>query len=220
MAVDQSCSSFPVNLKLTGSRCLVVGGGGVAERKVASLLETGAKITVVSPRASDVLRCWGESGRIHWIEREFQPGDEVGYRLVFCATNSAQVNEQVANKAKEAGALVNVADRPDCCDFAIPARFSRGDLIIAVSTEGQSPALARELRNELAQRIGPEYGEYLELAAKVRKQWMNECHSSRVRCQRWREVRGFEPDILELLRQGRKEEAEVRYRDVVGCSGA
>ena len=220
MADKEVCPSLPVNLKLTGCRCLVVGGGSVAERKVASLLETGAKITVVSPQLSDGLRCWAESGRIHWIERDYQPDDEVGCRLVFCATNSAQVNEWAANRAKEAGALVNVADRPDRCDFALPARFSRGDLIIAVSTEGQSPALARELRNQIEQWIGPEYGEYLELAATVRREWMNECHSSRERCSRWQEIRGFDPEVLELLRQGRRKEAEVRYRDVVGCSGA
>ena len=222
MAPDAGISptpDYPVNLNLSGRRCLVVGGGTVAERKAEALLAAGAEVTVVSPELTAQLASWVEQGKLRHLARVFRSGDAAGYRLVLCATDSAAVNEQAAQEARASGALVNVADTPALCDFTLPARLQRGSLSIAVSTGGQSPALARELRNELARRIGPDYAEYLEIVGRLRREWRESCDSSAERCRRWDELKGFDPEILELLRQGRREEAEVRFRHGIGCPG-
>ena len=210
---------YPVNLILTGRRCLVVGGGSVAERKTESLLAANADVTVISPDLTAKLSSWAEQGRIRHVERQYRSGDAAGYRLVLCATDCAAVNELAAREARQSGALVNVADTPELCDFTLPARLQRGSLSVAVSTGGQSPALARELRNELAKHLGPEYAEYLEIAGRLRREWRESCASSDERCRRWDGLKGFDPEVLELLRQGRKEEAEVRFRHGIGCPG-
>ena len=211
---------YPVNLILAGRRCLVVGGGTIAERKVAALLESGAAVTLISPELTPRLTQWALQGRFVHCGKQFESGDAAGYLLVMCATDSPEVNKQAAMEAKACGALVNVADTPALCDFTLPARLQRGNLSIAVSTGGQSPALAREFRNELAKRYGAEYADYLEIAGRLRREWQETCGSIDERCQRWNEVRGFDPEVLELLRQGRKEEAEVKFRDGIGSSGS
>lgn len=211
---------YPVNLNLVGRRCLVVGGGVVAERKASALLESGALVTLISPELTPNLAIWVSQGRLsHW-QKTYENGDAKGYMLVMCATDSPAVNEQAAKEAKQSGAWVNVADTPALCDFTLPARLQRGGLSIAISTGGQSPALARELRNELSEKYGPEYADYLEIAGRLRREWQDNCVSSDERCQRWTAIKGFDPEVLELLRQGRKEEAEVRFRHGIGCFGA
>jgi precorrin-2 dehydrogenase/sirohydrochlorin ferrochelatase len=210
---------YPLNLNLAGRCCLVIGGGKVAERKVAALLQSGARVSLISPELTETIRQWAERGQLRHFARHYHSTDVCGYLLVFCATDSAAVNEQAAVDARQAGAMVNVADRPDLCDFTIPARLLRGSLSIAVSTGGNSPALARELRNELAERYGPEYEDYLEIVGRLRREWQQSCDSSAERCCRWDELNGFDPEVLELLRQGRKEEAEVKFRHGIGCSG-
>lgn len=192
----------------------------MAERKVASLLEAGAAVTVISPGLTPLLAAWAGDGRFEYKRGRFAGRDAAGYLLVLCATDSPEINRLAALEAKQAGALVNVADTPSLCDFTLPARLQRGSLSIAVSTGGQSPALARELRDELAGRYGPEYADYLEMAGRLRLEWQSGVPSSAERCRRWEGLRGFDPEVLELLRQGRKEEAEVRFRDGIGCSGA
>jgi precorrin-2 dehydrogenase/sirohydrochlorin ferrochelatase len=141
MAPDAGISptpDYPVNLNLSGRRCLVVGGGTVAERKAEALLAAGAEVTVVSPELTARLASWTEQGKMHHLAREFRSGDAAGYRLVLCATDSAAVNEQAAQEARTSGALVNVADTPALCDFTLPARLQRGSLSIAVSTAARA----------------------------------------------------------------------------------
>jgi precorrin-2 dehydrogenase / sirohydrochlorin ferrochelatase len=216
---DGKKKEYPINLDLTGRRCLVIGGGSVAERKVAALLECGALITVMSPVLTAKLSQWGEQKRLTCSRQNFNKDAVDGYLLVFCATDSAEVNRQAAEAARRSGALVNVADTPALCDFTLPACHRQGKILVTVSTGGESPALARELRNELAGQYGPEYAAYLELAGRLRREWQRECESVEERCRRWREIRGFDPEVLQLLRQGRLEEAEVRFRHVVGGIG-
>ena len=212
-------SDYPVNLNLENRRCLVIGGGKVAERKIAALLQAGADVTVISPRLTENLTECYEAGQFCYRAEGFSQTDLQGYLLVLCATDSPAVNAQAAHLAKQAGALVNVADQPELCDFTIPARLLQGNLSIAVSTGGQSPALARVLRDELAERYGREYADYLAMVARLRQEWQETCGSSEERCRRWSEVKVFDPEVLELLRQGRHEEAEVRFRHDIGCTG-
>ena len=150
-------SVYPINLDLTGRNCAVIGGGAVAERKTNSLLEAGACVTIFSPELTKRLISLCESKKIVHVPRPYQSGDIENFFVVICATDNKVVNEAVAREAREKGSLVNVADAPELCDFTVPSTIVRGDLIITISTGGQSPALAKKLRLELESRYGPEY---------------------------------------------------------------
>jgi siroheme synthase-like protein len=161
-------SYFPIYLEMAGRRCLVVGGGEVAERKVASLLEAGAKVAAISPEATDNLLHWSRENRIEFIARRYQSGDLAGYDLVFVATDEPDVSTQVCNEARRLGVWVNAADDPARCDFILPSVLRRGDLTVAVSSGGRSPALARVIREELELYFTEEYALLALLAAEVR----------------------------------------------------
>ncbi len=208
---------YPVNLQIDGRRCAVVGGGSVAARKVVSLVEAGACVTVFSPALTDCLTEMAVNGQIIHVDRPYCQGDLAGYFIVICATDDRDSNRQAAEEGHRSGALVNVVDDPAACDFSVPAQVARGDVLFTVSTGGKSPALARRLREELAGRYGPEYGEYLELVAKVRDELKTRLATSRDRESFWRET--IDSDILVLLRQGKIKEAEAKIRNAAGCTG-
>ncbi len=157
-------------LKLTGRACLVVGAGSVGEAKIGSLVLAGASVRAVAPRASRAVVEWVESGRIAWEAREFVPADLEGMFLVIAATSSVEVNDRVFREAQQRGVLCNVVDDPGRCDFYYPAVFRRGNLQVAISTEGQSPALAQRLKRELENQFGPEYAGWVEYLGEERKQ--------------------------------------------------
>jgi siroheme synthase-like protein len=162
-------SSYPIVLTdLSHARCIVVGGGAVAERKVRQLLDAGAQPTVISPTLSAALAGWHADGRIAHIARPYRDGDLEGAALAFAATNDAAANQQVAAEARRRGVLANVADAPAAGSFHTVATLRRGDLLITVSTGGASPALAAQIRDELAERYGPEYAEHIQAAAVLR----------------------------------------------------
>ena len=212
-------SEYPICLNLQGRKCLIVGGGAVAGRKAADLIAAGAAVTVISPELISQLRDWTDAGKLKWISRQYQQGDVNGFFLAFCATDSVEVNRLIAQEAKNTGVLANVADDPDLCGFTVPATMRQGDLTIAVSTNGKSPAVAREVRKELALRYGPEYGEYLELVAALRKEWKQKEPCCANRQARWRGFQGFDLEVLRLLRAGCRKEAEERIHNAFGCSG-
>jgi precorrin-2 dehydrogenase/sirohydrochlorin ferrochelatase len=159
---------YPMMVDLAGRRCLVVGGGRVAERKVALLLECGADVAVVSPVATPTIAELAERGAIRLARRPVQPADLEGVFLAFAATDDAQVNQGVAHAVRKAGGLVNVADAPEACDFQVPSVVRRGDLTIAISTGGGSPALAKRLRQRLEATIGSEYEAFLDALRELR----------------------------------------------------
>src|SRR5207249_9750933 len=148
---------FPAFLDLRGRRCLVVGGGAIAERKVHGLLECGARVGVVSPALVPALARLAASGRIEHRARAFRKVDARGCVLVIAATGVAAVDDAVAEAARRHGALVNAVDRPARCDFIYGSVLRRGELQIAVSTGGRAPALAREIRRRLEPVVGAEY---------------------------------------------------------------
>jgi precorrin-2 dehydrogenase / sirohydrochlorin ferrochelatase len=159
---------FPLFLKLEKRRCLVVGAGGVAESKIAGLLDTGALVRVIAPEATPQVRAWARARRIDWHRRVFRPVDLRGMFLVVAATSSAAVHEKIYREARRRGVLCNIVDVPQLCDFYYPAVVRRGALQIAISTSGYSPALAQRLRKELEERFGPEYEEWLAVLGKAR----------------------------------------------------
>lgn len=153
---------FPMFVKLSGRRCLVVGAGAVGESKIASLLEAEAQVRVVAPEATPQVQSWAEAGKLEWLARPCEPNDLDGMLLVVAATSSPELHEQIFTEARRRGVLCNVVDVPELCDFYYPAVVQRGALQIAVSTSGQSPALSQRLRKELEDQFGPEYEAWLE----------------------------------------------------------
>lgn len=162
-------SLFPIFLKLEGQRCLVVGAGDVAESKIAGLLEAAAKVRVVAPEATPLVQSWAAAGQIEWLARPCEPSDLDGMFLVVAATFSTELHEQIHAEAQRRGVLCNVVDVPELCDFYYPAVARRGALQIAVSTSGQSPALAQRLRKELEEQFGPEYEVWLQQLGEERE---------------------------------------------------
>ncbi len=152
---------FPMFLKLSDRRCLVVGAGTIAESKIASLLEAGGRVRVVAPEATPQVCSWAQSNTIEWHQRPFQPVDLDGMFLVVAATSSTQLHKRIFEEATQRGVLCNIVDVPPLCDFYYPAVVQRGALQIAISTAGQSPALAQRLRKQLEDQFGPEYEEWL-----------------------------------------------------------
>jgi uroporphyrin-III C-methyltransferase/precorrin-2 dehydrogenase/sirohydrochlorin ferrochelatase len=159
-------SLFPAFIKLKGRPCLVVGAGPIGESKVASLLAAGA----VAPHATAAVSKWAAQGRVSWEAREFQPGDLDGMVLVVSAASSPAVSAAVFKEARSRGVLCNAVDDPGHCDFYYAAIVNRGQLQIAISTGGQSPALAQRLRKELEQQFGPEYEPWIEKLGDARRE--------------------------------------------------
>lgn len=157
---------YPVVLRTSGRLCIVVGAGEVARRKVQGLLAGGARVRVVAPDIHPKLK---ENSDIEWICRRFVADDLAGAYLVFAATNDRSVNAEVAVCARKQGALVNICDDPEGSDFHLPAILQRGELIVAVSSSGGSPAFAAQLRDRLAAELGPEWQSFCAVAAALRQ---------------------------------------------------
>ena len=161
---------FPMFVKLEGRSCLVVGAGSIGEPKIGSLLASGGTVRVIAPNVTATVAEWARAGTIVWEAREFQTTDLDGVFLVIGATSSRDVNEVIFLEARRRNILCNVVDDPEHCDFYYPAVVQRGDLQLAISTNGQSPALAQRIRRDLEVQFGPEYGEWLEDLGKIRQQ--------------------------------------------------
>jgi uroporphyrin-III C-methyltransferase/precorrin-2 dehydrogenase/sirohydrochlorin ferrochelatase len=159
---------YPVMLCVKGRRCLVVGGGGVALRKAQALVEEGGSVTVVAPELVPQFHDMARLGRIFIEERSYRPGEAAEYALVFAATDDREVNIRIFEDADGAGVWANVADDPEICSFQLPARIQRNALQIAVGSAGEAPFAVRRIRQLLERRLGPEWGEWLEAAARFR----------------------------------------------------
>lgn len=159
---------YPISLSVQDKRCVVIGGGSVAERKVSGLLAADARIVVISPELTDRLQQWREEGRIAVKKRRYQEDDLTDAALVFAATDDEAVNEAVCREAERKGIWVNDASNPARGTFHVPAVLRRGGLQIAVSTSGAGPMLASRIRDELAEAYGAEYEAYVELLGKLR----------------------------------------------------
>ena len=161
---------YPVLVDLQGKKALVVGGGKVAQRKIETLLEHGATVQVVAKELTASLEELRRAGRIEFLGEEFSETFVDGVFVVFAATDDASLNRRVSRTAQQRSLLVNAVDQPADCNFIVPSVLSRGDLVIAVSTSGKSPAFARKVRVELEQSFGEEYGLFLNLMGNLRKE--------------------------------------------------
>jgi precorrin-2 dehydrogenase / sirohydrochlorin ferrochelatase len=159
-------------VRLTGKPCLVVGGGPIAERKIRSLLNAEALVMVVTQTSTEQIKQWAKEGLITLFHRSFQSSDVQGVALVIAATDVSAVNLQVFESIQSTQ-WINIVDRPDLCTFIVPAVVERGDLILTVSTSGQSPMFAKKMKKKLDAWIGEEYGDYLEFLGAARKKILN-----------------------------------------------
>lgn len=161
-------STYAVSLVLQGRKCVVVGAGDVGERKIDALLESGAEVVVIGPDATPDVRAWARDGRIAWTDREYMAGDLDGAFLAIAATDDREVNRRIAEEASARRVLLNVVDDPELCMFTALALLKRGDLTVAISTNGKSPAMARKVREELEARFPENYGDLVTAAAEAR----------------------------------------------------
>lgn len=161
---------LPIFVKLEGRRCLVVGGGAVGLQKIRSLLDCGAKVTVIAPDAATEVRELAEQSRIDWSQRKYEPGDITGHLMVIAATNDAKVNHAVYEDASAADVLANAVDDPPYCDFYFGSVVRRGPLQIGISTAGESPAFAQRLRQQLESLLDEGTGPWLERLGALRRE--------------------------------------------------
>lgn len=208
---------YPAFLDVRGRRCVVVGGGRVAERKAIALLDAGAHLTLIGPTLTAHLAGLHGAGTVAHRPGHFQEQDLDGAYLVIAATDDAAVNESVARACRERGILVNAASSPDAGTFVVPSVAERGDLLIAVSTCGDSPALARRIREDLERTYGPEYGIFLEKMADLRTRLLREVRDEEVRRRIFQAV--VDADVLALLKAGRVHEADQRIAEIVKAAG-
>jgi precorrin-2 dehydrogenase / sirohydrochlorin ferrochelatase len=160
---------FPAFLKLAGRRCLVIGAGPIAQEKIESLLRARASVSVVAPHATGQIRSWARATKIRWEARKFAPSDLEGVFLVVAATSSPALHAKIYRQARRSGILCNVVDDPAHCDFYYGAVVRRGDLQIAISTSGHSPALAQRLRKKLELEIDAEYEMWIKKLGAARR---------------------------------------------------
>jgi siroheme synthase-like protein len=203
---------FPVMLDLEGRECLVVGAGVVAARKVAGLLDAGARVTVVSPVLAPAVLDIARDGRLRWWPREYVKGDVTGFALVMVATDDEAVNALVAAEARERSIWVNCADDPARCDFILPSVLRRGPLTVAVSTGGASPTVAHMVREELELVLPSDYGALTEVVADVRRALRD--RGIGLDAQRWRDA--LDDELKRLVAAGRSAEARDRLRERLG----
>jgi precorrin-2 dehydrogenase/sirohydrochlorin ferrochelatase len=204
---------YPIYLDLRDRPCLIVGGGQVAERKTLSLLEAGANVTIISPSLTQKLQELSQSGKIIHMPKTFDDKNLTGALLVIAATDSREVNTSIGRLCKKRNILVNVVTTPDESSFIVPSVVERGELLIAVSTSGMSPALSRKIRQELEERYGPEYTVFLGKMSMLRARLMDEVKDDGVR----REILQAlaDSDVLSLLKEGKFHDADHRLAEIV-----
>nr|MBA2439075.1 bifunctional precorrin-2 dehydrogenase/sirohydrochlorin ferrochelatase [Thermoleophilaceae bacterium] len=192
-------------LKLEGRRCLVVGGGDIGLEKVEGLLSCNGEVTLVAPEAIEALRDLAAEGSIRWERRAYEPADLDGAFMAIAATSDTEVNIRVYEDAEARAMLVNVVDVPPLCNFILPAIIRTGPLAIAISTAGASPALAKRIRNQIADEYGEPYARLAVMLNEARGWAKGTLPTYQDRKQFFESIVNGEPDPVELLRRGDEE---------------
>jgi precorrin-2 dehydrogenase/sirohydrochlorin ferrochelatase len=201
---EQALPYYPISLSIRGKKCVVVGGGQVALRKVEALLACGADIEVIGTDTCPELTELKARGQIVVLHRRYRPGDLRKAFMAIAATDSSDINQQVVNEARQKSVLVNVVDDPADSDFIVPSCLRRGRVTIAVSTDGKSPALARKIRTRLEKDFGEEYASLVNLISEVRAEVKRQ--GIKVSSDDWQEALDLDL-MIDLLRKGDTEKA-------------
>jgi precorrin-2 dehydrogenase/sirohydrochlorin ferrochelatase len=205
---------YPIYLDIKDKPCVVIGGGEVAERKVISLLNAGARVRVIGPEVTDILERMAEEKKITLSKRRYRKGDLMGALLAFAATDNEEINREVSLEARERGVLLNVVDDPDKCGFIVPSVVERGRLSIAISTSGASPAFAKKVRMELEERYGDEYAVFLEIMAAVRQKLLTKGGEGDKNRKIFNKLASS--PIPDMIRNGRWEEVDQTMVSLLG----
>ena len=207
---------YPVNLDMTNKRCVIVGGGEIAERKVERLLECGAQVTVVSKSLTPVLKTRKKAAQMDQLDRDYEDQALDCAFMVIGATDRNDVNERISKDAMARGLLVNIVDDPDRCNFILPSLVQQGDLSIAISTGGKSPALAKKLRKELEKQYGPEYKTLLVVMGLLRKMILAGDQRAADNKAVFEDL--VHSDILQAIREKDRGRVNTIIRDLTGIS--
>lgn len=205
--------SYPIMLNLQGKSCVIIGGGKVASRKVSHLLETGAKISVISPEVTETLHQWHEEGRIRWIKQTYQRETLLSCEptLVFATTNSATLNQKIQVVCTQIGVWCNRVDDPQTSDFHNMAAVNNPPITIAISTHGASPSLLKHIKSVIGSTIGDEYGTLASWLKNLRERIALDSQSDRKKLY----DKIVHSDILDLLKAGRENTARERFEALV-----
>ncbi len=213
ISVPEKKPYYTMCVNIQGRLSIVIGGGEVARRKVASLNDAGSKVTVISPKLESVLEYMAFQNEIKWKKKEFHPSDIENAFIVVAATDNRQVNQQIGDLCRKQNILCNIVDAPEEGSFIVPSTIERGLLTIAISTSGISPSLASSIRQELEMAYGEEYGMFLELASMLRPMVLERFPSQQVRQKVF--DRMVSSRALSMLRNGMIEEAHKELKDII-----
>ncbi|HHE74732.1 MAG TPA: bifunctional precorrin-2 dehydrogenase/sirohydrochlorin ferrochelatase [Desulfobacteraceae bacterium] len=205
---------YPIFLDIKDRNCLVVGGGDVGTRKVEMLLECGASVTVVSLDASETLKRLFEDQRITLVTRAYRPSDLDNSFLIIGATNDERLNQQLSMDAEKCNLLCNIDDRPAACNFILPAIVQHGDLGMAISTSGKSPAFAKKLRKDLEKQFGEAYAVFLNLMGSIRNRLLLEKHAPEQHKPLFQKI--IYSDIISWIQNRQFKEIDRLLLDVLG----
>jgi precorrin-2 dehydrogenase/sirohydrochlorin ferrochelatase len=205
---------YPINLNIQNRNCLVVGGGGVGTRKVIALLNCGARVTVVSPDPTSRLKKLAAEGSIQLKNRSYRSDDVNKMFLVIGATDDENLNRQISKDAERVNILCNIADRPEVCNFILPAIVRRGDLAITISTSGKSPALAKRLRLNLETQFGEEYADFLRLMGAIRDKLLRQAHEPEAHKALFNQL--IDKDLIGLIKSGNTNDINTLLHEVLG----
>ena len=202
---------YPVMLDLSEKKCVVIGGGTVALRKVHSLIHSGVTSYVISPDVHPEIEALSKNNQLHWIKRAFKSDDLKGAHVVICATDDPGLNQKAAEEAKRLGCLVNVVDQPELGNFLVPSVVRRGPLVISISTQGASPAFARFIRQKLENQFGAEYESWLGMMEKYREKVLKAVPEEEKRKAFFTEVASS--DIPRRMSSGMSDQEVILYLD-------
>ena len=206
---------YPVNLDIKNKKCLLIGGGSVGSRKAETLLECGAELTVVSPEVTKEIQTFADDGSLRLKKRHYKSSDiDEKIFLVIGATDNDELNEQIHKDAEQFNLLCNIADKPKVCNFILPAIVHRGDLIIAVSTSGKSPAFAKKLRQRLEKEYGDEYAIFLELMGAIRKKLLNCEHEPEAHKHLFEQL--ISKGLIDMIKNGKEAEIDALLTNLFG----
>jgi precorrin-2 dehydrogenase/sirohydrochlorin ferrochelatase len=205
-------TGYPAILLLEGRLAVVIGGGQVAQRKVRTLLDAGAKVRVVADDVTKGIRGHADRGEIELVERRYERGDLAGSAAVVAATDDEEVNRTVFSEATDAGIPVNVVDNVSLCTFIAPSIVRRGDLVLAISTGGNAPALAVRIRERMEKEFGEEYARFLRLMGELREQ-VKVPGDQDQRAKAWYRV--VDSDVMDLVRAGEIDRARERATELL-----
>ncbi len=211
---SQNMKYYPAYLDIRNRKCLVVGGGRVALRKVEGLIKAGGRVTVVSPEFEEGFARLAKSPCLEMIRRSYSSNDLDGNFLVIGATDNSDLNRKISRDAESINMLCNIADVPEACNFILPSVVQRGDLIIAISTSGKSPAFARHLRKQLEKQFGEEYTDFLQLMGAVRKKLLAQKHAPEEHKPLFQQL--IAGGLAGMIREGKTDQADKLLQKVLG----